>query len=125
LFYFRAKVRFPLVRYAMKKVFLMVVIILWLTAASVFAQNVSKKDYKIRATRGNLVVTYARKPHLLKVADKIDAAKITDIDVLFANRKDGFTYLVVDVRGGSRDGQYDRQCGAGTEANLLWIKIDA
>jgi hypothetical protein len=50
---------------------------------------------------------------------------VTDAEILFVNRKDDFTYLVIAVSGDSRDESSDRQCGAGIEANLLWIKLDS
>lgn len=87
-----------------------------------FAQ---KSEYTIRARSEQLVVKHKGKARTLKLGDKIDAAKITDTKILFANRKGGFTYLVVDVSGQSREKENDRQCGAGIEANLIWIKLDA
>ncbi|HEX8368050.1 MAG TPA: hypothetical protein VF604_05880 [Pyrinomonadaceae bacterium] len=103
--------------------YLIVAFILFLTVNFAFAQ---KREYTIRARSEQLVVKHKGKTHTLRLGgDKIDAAKIKDTEILFANRKDGFTYLLVDVIGQSRDKQNDRQCGAGTESNLIWIKLDA
>ncbi len=108
----------------MKKALIFVV--LCFAAVSSFGQNSLRSAYKIRAKGFSLVVTFQGKAHQLATnSEQIDAAKITDTDILFAKRKDGFTYLVVNVSGWSREKQNDRQCGAGIESNLLWIKLDA
>jgi hypothetical protein len=102
-----------------------IIAILLLINSLAFAQTSPKSAYKIQMKRDNLFVTYQNKPHKLNVRDKIDAAKITDTKILFANRRDTFTYLVIDVLGQSKAKQDNHQCGAGEEANLLWIKLDA
>lgn len=105
---------------SLKYIFIVSLTLLITTFA--FAQ---KSAYKVRAKGLKLIVTYQGKAHTLNTTEQIDAAKITDTAVLFANRKDDFTYLVADVIGQSKVKQDDRQCGAGTESNLLWIKLDA
>jgi hypothetical protein len=92
------------------------------TCTFAFAQ---KSEYRIRAKGNQIVVRYKSKAHALNLVDKIDAAKITDTEILFANRKDGFLYLVVNISGQSKAKQDDRQCGAGIESNLIWIKFDS
>ena len=84
-----------------------------------------KQEYKIRAKGGKIIVSYKSKAHALDLKDAIDAAKITETEILFAARRAGFIYLVIDVSGQSKVKQDNRQCGAGTEANLIWIKLDA
>lgn len=101
---------------------LLTVLVLLFAVNFAFAQ---KSEYTIRARNERLLIKYKGKAHRLVLRDKIDAAKITDTKILFANRKGGFTYLVVDVSGDSKEESDDRQCGAGTEANLIWIKLDA
>lgn len=99
--------------------------LIFLFSAVAFGQNSKKDVYKIRAKGGQLVVTFQGKAHALDASEQIDAAKITGTQILFASRRDDFTYLLVDVSGQSREKQNNRQCGAGTEANLIWIKLDA
>jgi hypothetical protein len=99
--------------------------IILLLTSFVMAQKASKTGYKVRAGGLKLVVTYQGKPHILNTTEQIDAAKITDTEILFANRKDNFTYLVIAVGGPSKAKSDDRQCGAGEEDNLLWIKLDS
>src|SRR4051812_7588894 len=98
---------------------------LLLSSSLAFAQKSSKTAYKVRAKGLRLVVTFQGKTHLLNTTEQIDAAKITDTEILFANRKADFTYLVIAVGGSSKAKSDDRQCGAGEEDNLLWIKLDS
>ena len=87
-----------------------------------FAQN-SKP--KILIKNDNLIFSYQGKAQALNIRAQIDAEKITDADILFVNRQNGFIYLVISVCGQSREKQNDRQCGAGVECNLIWIKLDS
>jgi len=99
-------------------------IVLTCLASYAFGQKSKKPVYKIRASRGGVAVTFQGKAHFLKIGDKIDAAKVTEAEVMFANEKDGFRYLLIDVSGGSRASDFDRQCGAGTESNVIWLKLN-
>jgi hypothetical protein len=103
--------------------YLIVAFILFSTVNFAFAQ---KSEYAIRGRNGTLTVKHKGKAHALRLGgDMIDAAKITETEILFANRKGAFTYLLVDVVGDSKEKSDDRQCGAGIESNLIWIKLDA
>jgi len=105
---------------------IIIFIVIFSASTLAFGQKAKKDVYKIRARGFQLVLTYQGKTHTIKTtSEQIDAAKVTGAEILFANRKDDFTYLVVDVSGQSREKENDRQCGAGTEANLIWIKLDA
>ena len=73
---------------------------------------------------GSIVVTERGRAHTLNIWKQIDAAHIEDVDVLFLTRKDGFVYLVLTVCGLSKLPPDDRQCGAGIECNLVWLKLD-
>lgn len=105
--------------------YLLSIIILLSAAGFSFAQNPQKSEYRVRIKGEQISVTFQGKSHTIIAGDKIDAAKITDAKLLFANRKGEFTYLVVSVCGDSKEKSDDRQCGAGIECNLLWIKLDA
>ncbi|HVE58413.1 MAG TPA: hypothetical protein VNB22_16390 [Pyrinomonadaceae bacterium] len=100
-------------------------IVLCFAANSAFGQKSNDPAYKIRARRGGVSVTFQGKAHWLNVGAQIDAAKITETELLFAGQKNGFRYLVIDVSGQSKEKEDDRQCGAGVEANLLWIKLNS
>lgn len=72
----------------------------------------------------SVVVTERGRAHTIKLTEQIDAAHIEDASVLFLTRKDGFVYLVLSVCGLSKLPPDDRQCGAGIECNLVWLKLD-
>ncbi|HKG11933.1 MAG TPA: hypothetical protein VKB12_01285 [Pyrinomonadaceae bacterium] len=73
---------------------------------------------------GSVVVTERGRAHTLNLSKQIDAAHIEDASVLFLTRRGGFVYLVLTVCGLSRFPPGDRQCGAGIECNLVWLKLD-
>ena len=73
---------------------------------------------------GSIVVTERGRAHTLNIWKQIDAAHIEDASVLFLTRKGGFVYLVLTVCGLSKLPPDDRQCGAGIECNLVWLKLD-
>lgn len=80
---------------------------------------------KVRAKgHTSVVVTERGRAHTLKLTEQLDAAHIEDASVLFLTRKGGFVYLVLSVCGLSRFPPGDRQCGAGIECNLVWLKLD-
>jgi hypothetical protein len=62
---------------------------------------------------------------LLRVSEYVDAARITDASVIFESRTPVFVYLLLDICGPSKAQPDDRQCGAGTECSLLWLKLDS
>jgi hypothetical protein len=80
---------------------------------------------KVRAKgRRSVVVTERGRAHTVNLSEQIDAMRIEDASVLFLTRKDGFVYLVLSVCGLSKVPPDDRQCGAGVECNLVWLKLD-
>lgn len=80
---------------------------------------------KVRVRGGRtLVVTDRGRPHALRVGDEVGAARLEEASVIFVSRAGGFTYLLLDVCGPSKLKSDDRQCGAGTECDLLWLKLD-
>lgn len=89
------------------------------------AQNGSgKSGIKARGRGTKMILTSRGKSHTLDVRGSIDAAKLEEVDVIFATRRSAFDYLLVDACGPSRPESNDRHCGAGSECNLLWIKLD-
>jgi hypothetical protein len=79
---------------------------------------------KVRAKGENAVFTERGRAHTLDLSKHIDAARIEEVSVLFQSRAGGFTYLLLDVCGLSKMPQDDRHCGAGTECNVVWLKLD-
>ena len=74
--------------------------------------------------RRTIVVTERGRSHTLDLTKHIDAARIEDVSVLFLTRAGGFAYLLLDVCGLSKVPPDDRQCGAGVECNVVWLKLD-
>ena len=94
-------------------------------APALASQASLKSDIRVRGrgTRLNLTGQHVRRT--IDVKTEIGAAKIENAELLFANRKEAVNYLLIDVCGSSKLRGDARQCGAGTECNLLWIKLDA
>lgn len=72
----------------------------------------------------SVIVTERERAHTLNISKQIDAEHIEDASVLFLTWKDGFVYLLLTVCGLSKMPPDDRQCGAGIECNLVWLKLD-
>lgn len=85
----------------------------------------AQSKVKVRAKgHTSIVVTERGRAHTLNISKQIDAEHIEEASVLFLTRKDGFVYLLLTVCGLSRFPPGDRQCGAGIECNLVWLKLD-
>jgi hypothetical protein len=72
----------------------------------------------------SIVVRERGRAHTLDLTEHIDAARIEDPAVLFLTRKGEFEYLLLEVCGMSKERSDDRQCGAGVECNVVWLKLD-
>lgn len=121
-----ANVFLSIVVYSIKnrniKFFVIVLSVFYSAVGFTFAQN-SKP--KILIKNDNLIFSFQGKTQTLNIRAQIDAEKITDAEILFVNLRNNFVYLVISVCGQSREKQNDRQCGAGVECNLIWIKLDS
>ena len=78
----------------------------------------------VRARGRGLVLSEGGRRHALALGGQIDAARVEDVSLLFVTRRADFTYLLLDVCGPSKARPDDRQCGAGVECNLVWVKVD-
>jgi len=95
-----------------------------LLQSSAPAQTASgKAEIKARGRGRKLVLKSGGKSHTLDVSESIDAAKLDEVSILFSTRRPPFTYLLVAACGPSKLKSDDRQCGAGVECNLLWLKL--
>jgi hypothetical protein len=74
--------------------------------------------------RRSVTVRERGRAHTLDLTKHVDAARIEDASVVFLTRRGEATYLVLDVCGMSKVPPDDRQCGAGTECNVVWLKLD-
>lgn len=83
-------------------------------------------SFKVRVKgRRSVVVTERGRARTLDLTGQIDAMRIEKASTLLLSRAGGFTYLLLDVCGLSKVPPDDRQCGAGVECNVVWLKLDA
>lgn len=75
--------------------------------------------------RRSVVVAERGRARTLDLTEHVDAARIEDASALLVTRRGEFTYLLLDVCGLSKSPPDARQCGAGTECNVVWLKLDA
>ncbi len=102
-----------------------VLLCLLLTCAAGVHSGAQTGAVKVRAKgRRTVVVTERGRAHTLDLTGRIDAARIEEVSVPFLSRAGGFTYLLLDVCGPSKYPGDARQCGAGTECNVVWLKLD-
>lgn len=73
----------------------------------------------------NVLLVERGRAHSLPLGDSVGAARIEEAKLLFVTRRGEFTYLLIDVCGMSKRRPDDRQCGAGRECNVVWVKLDA
>jgi hypothetical protein len=74
--------------------------------------------------RRSIVLTERGRAHTLDLTEHIDAAKIEDVSVLLLTQRGESAYVLLDVCGLSKVPPDDRQCGAGVECNVVWLKLD-
>lgn len=97
-----------------------------LCAALLCCAAVPQAPVRVRAKgRRAVVVTERGRARTLDLSGQIDAARIEKASALLLSRAGGFTYLLLDVCGLSKARPDGRQCGAGVECNVVWLKLDA
>ncbi|HEX7316446.1 MAG TPA: hypothetical protein VF297_21260 [Pyrinomonadaceae bacterium] len=97
-----------------------------LCAALLCCAAVPQAPVKVRVKgRQSIVVTERGRARTLDLTEQIDAARIEQASPLLLSRAGEFTYLLLDVCGLSKARPDDRQCGAGVECNVVWLKLDA
>ncbi len=74
--------------------------------------------------RQSVVVRERGRTRTLDLTKHVDAARIEDVSVIFLTRRGETAYLLLDVCGLSKAQPDDRQCGAGIECNVVWLKLD-
>lgn len=82
-----------------------------------------KATVRVKGLR-SVAVRERGRAHTLDLTKHIDAARIEEASVVFLTRRGDETYLLLDVCGLSKVPPDDRQCGAGVECNVVWLKLD-
>ena len=96
-----------------------------LTAGAAYGQKTSdKSEIELRGQGQQILLTSRGVRRRLNLKDKINAAKLDEVELLLMSRKDSFIYLLVSACGSSKLVPDARRCGAAEECNLLWIKLD-
>jgi hypothetical protein len=100
-------------------------LLLFALLALVFQQALAQGRATARVKgRRAVVVNEGGRSHTLDLGAQADALRFEEVSVLFLTRAGGFAYLLLDVCGMSKERPDDRQCGAGTECNVVWLKLD-
>jgi hypothetical protein len=95
------------------------------TTAAVAQEVLVRPKLGVRVRGERLVITERGRARTLDLGDNVSAARIEDAEVIFKSGSGGAVYLLLDICGWSKRTQDDRQCGAGTECDLVWLKLDA
>lgn len=62
--------------------------------------------------------------HEVSIKGQFNAAVVESVKLQSAKEANGAFYLLLDVSGPSKYPADARHCGAGTESNLIWLKLD-
>lgn len=97
-----------------------------LLAAGVLAQSTVPLGARLRVRwQGKTVrLLEGGRTHLVSIQGQFNAAGLDSVKLQSAKEENGAIYLLLDVSGPSKIPPDARQCGAGTESNLIWLKLD-
>jgi hypothetical protein len=62
--------------------------------------------------------------HQIALRDYFHAIRLDKVTLQSAKEANGFIYLLLDVTGPSKLPPDSHHCGAGTESDLIWLKLD-
>jgi hypothetical protein len=62
--------------------------------------------------------------HEISVKGLFDAVELQSVKLQSATESRGFMYLLLDIEGPSKLPRDNHECGAGSESNLVWLKLD-
>src|SRR2546421_410022 len=97
---------------------------LWLIVGAAQTQQTdARTDVKLRPHKRQIMLTVDGHVHLLDVSAQIGAAKLGDVTPLLFTRRTDFNYLLAAACGPSKLKPDMHECGAGTECDLLWLKL--
>ena len=65
-----------------------------------------------------------RRAHEISIKGLFDAVELDSVKLQSATQSKGFIYLLLDVEGPSKLPRDSHECGAGSESNLVWLKLD-
>jgi hypothetical protein len=90
------------------------------------AAQTARLEYgiRLRVSGRRVVVKERGGAHALDIWKYVEAARIEAAREIFLTRKGGFIYLLLQVCGPSKAKPDDHECGAGTECDIVWLKLD-
>jgi hypothetical protein len=97
-----------------------------LTGALAIAQSSAPLGARLKLHWGRSTVTFveAGSPHEISIREQFSALRLEKVTLQSAKEANGFIYLLLDVTGPSKYPPDSHQCGAGTESDLVWLKVD-
>ncbi len=104
----------------------MTAVLLTAVAAMVGQQSIAPLGARLKVRWQGSTVLFQEDgtAHEVSIKDQFGAAGLDSVKVQSAKKATGFIYLLLDVTGPSKIPGDSRQCGAGTESNLVWLKLD-
>jgi hypothetical protein len=95
-------------------------------AAMVGQQNIAPLGarLKVRWKGSSVLFQEDGTAHEVSIKGQFGAAGLDSVKLQSAKKATGFIYLLLDVTGPSKIPGDSRHCGAGTESNLVWLKLD-
>jgi hypothetical protein len=109
----------------MRRIFAALLFCLACVAATASAQTAALKyGIKLRVSRRRVVVKGRGRAYSLDIWKHVEAVRIEDAREIFLTRKGDFVYLLLQVCGPSKAKPDYHECGAGTECDLIWLKLD-
>ncbi|HJX85808.1 MAG TPA: hypothetical protein VJ723_15815 [Candidatus Angelobacter sp.] len=99
---------------------------LMVLAAGALAQSVVPLGARLRVRwQGRTVrLIEGGRTHLVSIEGQFNGAGLESVKLQSAKEANGAIYLLLDVSGPSKIPPDARQCGAGVESNLIWLKLD-
>jgi hypothetical protein len=79
---------------------------------------------KLRWQGSTVTLREGSNAHELAIRDQFHAVRLDKVVLQSAKESGGLIYLLLDVTGPSKVPSDAHQCGAGTESDLIWLKLD-
>jgi hypothetical protein len=91
--------------------------------ANAYASEASAKP-EIRAAVSKRGANLILKNKTLKLHALCDCSRINKAQIISQTKRAANYYVVLTISGPSHEGNPSSYCGAGTEENLVWLKLD-
>jgi hypothetical protein len=97
----------------------------WIAAFTLVLLGLAFAQDSAKATgRGQtLILTVGRTRHVYTLSETRVGVDMDQAKVLEFQNKNGLTYVLLDINGPSRRNGGARQCGAGSESRLVWLRL--